>query len=366
LDRFLRDEWPRVMVMSDAQPRETHVLARGAYLSPAEKVAFATPAFLPPLAPDAPRDRLGLARWLFADENPLVARVAANRAWQLFFGEGLVKTPEDFGVQSEVPVHRELLDDLAVRLREGGWRMKDLHRLIVTSAVYRQSSEATPALRARDPENRLLARAPRFRMPAMLLRDQALAHAGLLVEKLGGMPVYPYQPADVWEPLAITKERDFTYPASHGRDLHRRSLYTFWRRTIAPTNMFDTASRQNCRVRTATTASPLHALTTLNDPTWVEAARTLAERLMHEQLSGDAAAARAFRMVTGRAADAEEARILAAMLARQRAMFPRGEAERFLSVGEVPRDAALDATEHAALAAVCLAIFNLDEAMTRG
>ncbi|MCE2882146.1 MAG: PSD1 and planctomycete cytochrome C domain-containing protein [Planctomycetaceae bacterium] len=366
LDRFLRDEWPRVMVMSDAQPRETHVLARGAYLSPAEKVAFATPAFLPPLAPDAPRDRLGLARWLFADENPLVARVAANRAWQLFFGEGLVKTPEDFGVQSEVPVHRELLDDLAVRLREGGWRMKDLHRLIVTSAVYRQSSEASPALRARDPENRLLARAPRFRMPAMLLRDQALAHAGLLVEELGGMPVYPYQPADVWEPLAITKERDFTYPASHGRDLHRRSLYTFWRRTIAPTNMFDTASRQTCRVRTATTASPLHALTTLNDPTWVEAARTLAERLMHEGLTGDAAAARAFRMATGRAADAEEARILSAMLARQRAMFPRGEAERFLSVGEVPRDATLDATEHAALAAVCLAIFNLDEAMTRG
>jgi hypothetical protein len=197
LDAFNRDEWPRVMVMSDAQPRETQVLTRGEYLKPNERVAFATPAFLPPLALDAPRNRLGFAQWLFDDANPLVARVAVNRAWQTFFGSGLVATPEDFGTQSAVPLHQELLDTLAVEFRTSGWKTKALHRLIVTSAVYKQSSEVSASLFEQDPANTLLARAPRLRLPSMLLRDSALAASGLLDGTLGGAPVYPYQPERV-------------------------------------------------------------------------------------------------------------------------------------------------------------------------
>jgi hypothetical protein len=368
LDRHRFDEWPRVMVMSDAQPRETHILLRGEYLAPGEKVGFATPAFLPPLAPDAPRNRLGLAQWLFSPENPLVARVAVNRAWQVFFGDGLVRTPEDFGVQSEVPLYQDLLDTLAVEFRESGWRTKELHRLIVTSAVYRQTSEASAALYARDPENRLLARAPRFRLPSMVLRDIALASSGLLDESIGGAPVYPYQPDRVWEPLAITKERDFTYPASQGRDLHRRSIYTFWRRTIAPANMFDASQRQSCRVRVAITNSPLHALVTLNDPTWVEAARVLAERVSRERATPEARLAAAFERVVGRVPGAVERELLARMFARQRERYARDEAAALalLSVGATPRDESFDPVEHAALTSACLAILNLDEALTRG
>ena len=368
LDRYRFDEWPRVMVMSDAQPRETHILVRGEYLAPGEKVEFATPAFLPPLAPDAPRNRLGLAQWLFSPENPLVARVAVNRAWQVFFGDGLARTPEDFGVQSEVPLYQDLLDTLAVEFRESGWRTKALHRLIVTSAVYRQTSEASAVLYARDPENRLLARAPRFRLPSMVLRDIALASSGLLDASIGGAPVYPYQPDRVWEPLAITKERDFTYPASQGRELYRRSLYTFWRRTIAPANMFDTSQRQSCRVRVPVTNSPLHALVTLNDPTWVEAARVLAEQVSRELATPEARLAAAFERVVGRAPGAVERELLARMFARQHERYARDGAAAIalLSVGATPRDESFDPAEQAALASACLAILNLDEALTRG
>ena len=271
---------PRVMIMSDAKPRETAILTRGEYLKPGTKVSFATPAFLPPMPEGAPANRLGLARWLVMPEHPLTARVQVNRMWQHSFGAGIVKTSEDFGVQSEYPVHGELLDWLAVEFRERGWSMKAMHRLIVTSATYRQSSRVTPEHRARDLENRLYSRASRFRMSSLILRDWALASSGLIDLRIGGRPVYPYQPDAIWEALAITKERDFTYPASSGKDLYRRSLYTFWRRTVGPANMFDASNRQTCRVRSATTSTPLHALTTLNDPTWVEAARALAERSM--------------------------------------------------------------------------------------
>jgi hypothetical protein len=272
------DQLPRVMIMSDANPRPTSILSRGEYLTPGEKVSFATPAFLPPMPAGAPANRLGLASWLVMPEHPLTARVQVNRIWQHYFGAGIVKTSEDFGVQGEYPVHGELLDWLAVEFRARGWSMKAIHRLIVTSATYRQSSRVTPEHRDRDIENRLYARASRFRMPSPLLRDWALASSGLIDPRIGGRPVYPYQPGDIWEALAITKERDFTYPASTGKDLYRRSLYTFWRRTVGPANMFDASNRQTCRVRSAITSTPLHALTTLNDPTWVEAARALAQR----------------------------------------------------------------------------------------
>ena len=222
-------------------------------------------------------------------EHPLTARVQVNRIWQHYFGAGIVKTAEDFGVQGDYPVHGELLDWLAVEFRARGWSMKAIHRLIVTSATYRQSSRVTTEHRDRDLENRLYARSSRFRMPSPLLRDWALASSGLIDLRIGGRPVYPYQPGDIWEALAITKERDFTYPASSGMDLYRRSLYTFWRRTVGPANMFDASNRQTCRVRSAITSTPLHALTTLNDPTWVEAARTLAQRSMRARSSEVAA-----------------------------------------------------------------------------
>ncbi len=367
LDSFLRDEWPRVMVMSDAQPRQTHVLTRGEYLNPGEAIAFATPAFLPPLSADAPRNRLGFARWLFDAANPLVARVAVNRAWQTFFGDGLVRTPEDFGTQCAPPLQQELLDALSVRFRESGWKTKALHRAIVTSAVYKQSSGASASLLSRDPENQLLARAPRVRLSSMIVRDTALAASGLLDSTVGGAPVYPYQPDRVWEPLAITKERDFTYPASHGNDLYRRSLYTFWRRTIAPANMFDASQRQSCRVRSVTTNSPLAALTTLNDPTWVEAARALAQRIMRETSDAHARLDRAFARVLGRDPTAVERDLLTDLLKRQHAHYA-GDAHAataLLAQGESPRDETLDLTQHAALTMACLAILNLDEALTR-
>ena len=366
-DNLKNDGNPRVMVMADTKPRDTFVLERGNYEVPREKVSFATPAFLPPMPADAPRNRLGLARWLVSPEQPLTARVIANRHWQTFFGIGLVKTSEDFGVQSEAPVHRELLDWLAAEFRESGWDQKHLHRLIVTSATYRQSSRVTPELLDRDPENRLFARGARFRLPAMTIRDQALAVSGLLVDQLGGKPVYPYQPKDIWDSLAITKERDFTYPQSTGPDLYRRSLYTFWRRTVAPSNMFDSSSRNTCKVRTATTSTPLHALTTLNDPTYIEAARALAARALRAAPQADARLVYAFRTVLARAPDSAEKKILAASLAKQLARFTAdpAAAQTFLTVGEIPRDPSFTPTEHAAYAAVCLAILNLDEALTK-
>ncbi len=367
LDGYRGDILPRVMVMSDAQRRETHILDRGAYLSKKEKVTFDAPGFLPPLPKDAPKNRLGLAQWLFRPEHPLTARVQVNRQWQHFFGFGIVRTSEDLGVQSDRPTHQELLDWLSVEFRESGWKTKALQRLIVTSKTYRQSSRVTKEHLQKDPENKLLAHAPRLRLPSLILRDVALSASGLLTPKVGGAPVYPYLPDSPWESLAITKERDFTYPQSKGADLYRRSLYTFWRRTIAPVNMFDSSARQTCRVRTAVTSSPLHALTMLNDPTWVEAARVLAQRVTKEQTTDEARLARAFARVLGRAPAGAEPALLAKMLAHQRAVYAADAkaADALLAVGESPRDAAIPAAEHAALTATCLALYNLDAAVTR-
>jgi hypothetical protein len=363
---YKNDQVPRVMIMSDAKARETKILDRGEYLKPTEKVSFATPPFLPPIK-DAPANRLGLAQWLVAPEHPLTARVQVNRLWQHFFGAGIVKTAEDFGVQSEFPIHGPLLDWLAVEFRERGWSMKAMNRLIVTSAAYRQSSKMTAEHRARDPENRLYARASRMRMSSLLLRDWALATSDLLDSRIGGAPVYPYQPDDVWEALAITRERDFTYPASSGKDLYRRSLYTFWRRTVSPANMFDASNRQTCRVRQSITSTPLHALTTLNDPTWVEAARTLAEKSMKAAQSADDRLAWAFRRVVCRQPTSQDLTILQRAYERQAAIYkadPKA-AVASLTVGASKRDESLNVAEHAALSAVCLAILNLDESLTR-
>jgi cytochrome c553 len=367
-DEYKGDQLPRPMVMSDEKPRETKVLDRGDYLSPkGDAVVFAPPSFLPPLPAGAPANRLGLARWLFAPEHPLTARVQVNRMWQHFFGMGLVKTTEDMGVQSEYPAHLPLLDWLAVEFRERGWSQKQLHRLLVTSATYRQASRITADHLAKDPENRLFARASRFRMPSLVLRDVALSASGLLDGRLGGPPVYPYQPDEIWEALAITKERDFTYPASHGADLYRRSLYTFWRRTVNPANMFDAANRQTCSVRTSRTCTPLHALTTLNDPTWVEASRVLAERAIKTAADVDGRLAFAFRRILGRRPTDYDMTAIRRMYERQLAVYRADgdAAKQLLGIGESPRDETLDAAAHAAMSGVCLGIFNLDEALTR-
>ncbi len=366
-DQFKGDQIPRVMIMSDAKPRETKILDRGDYLSPkGEKLTFDVPLFLPPLPKGAPTNRLGLAQWLFLPEHPLVARVQVNRMWQHFFGVGLVKTAEDVGVQSEYPLHIELLDWLAVEFRERAWSQKQMHRLLVNSATYRQESKVRPEHLAKDPDNRLHGRASRFRMPSMVLRDVALSAAGLLDSRIGGQPVYPYQPDGIWEALAVTKERDFTYPASHGIDLYRRSIYTFWRRTVNPANLFDAANRQTCTVRAGLTSTPLHALTTLNDPTWVEAARVLAENSMKSATELDGRLAYAFRRVLARKPTDYEMGTLRRMHQRQLAISPDVHtATQLLSVGEHPRDESLDITQHAALTSVCLGILNFDEALTR-
>ena len=370
---------PRVMVMSDARPRKTNILLRGNYLAPADEVTSTTPAYLPPMSSDQPKNRLGLAKWFVSRDNPLTSRVHVNRIWQMFFGSGLVNSPENFGVQCEPPTYPDLLDWLAVQFREGGdgsgntsrasaWDVKGLIKLIVTSATYRQSSKVTVALHERDPENKLLARGSRFRLPSLLLRDVALASSGLLDQRIGGKPVYPYQPPGIWDSLAITKERDFTYPQSKGADLFRRSLYTFWRRTVAPGNMFDVSVRNTCKVRTTSTSTPLHALTTLNDITWVEAARNLAEHVMKETAgSADSRLSDAFRRVCARTPKADELIVLRRIYYRAKASYSADSksAQAFLKTGESPRDVALDPVDHAAYSAVCLAIYNLDEALTR-
>ncbi|MDB6152688.1 MAG: hypothetical protein JWL90_1141, partial [Chthoniobacteraceae bacterium] len=276
----LERDTPRTMVMRDrAKPRDTFILVKGAYDKFAEKVEPGTPAVLPPLPADAPPNRLALARWLVSPEHPLTARVTVNRYWQLFFGRGLVKSVDDFGLQGDKPLHPELLDWLAREFIESGWDVKHLHRLIVTSATYRQQSKIPPGMAERDPENQWLARGPRFRLPSWMLRDQALALSGLLVDKSGGPPVKVYQPANVWEDATFGQIK---FTQDHGEALYRRSLYIFWRRIVGPTLFFDVSSRQNCAVKTGRTNTPLHALVTLNDVTYVEASRALAERMLKE------------------------------------------------------------------------------------
>jgi mono/diheme cytochrome c family protein len=356
----------RVMVMEDMpKPRDTFLLTRGSYEKPAEKVSAAVPAALPPLPADATRNRLGLARWLVSPDNPLTARVTVNRTWQQFFGAGLVKTSEDFGVQGEKPSHPELLDFLAAEFVRTGWDVKGLHRLIVTSAAYRQSSKVTPALVERDPANRLLARGPRYRLPSWMVRDQALAASGLLVRRLGGPPVKPYQPAGVWEEATFGNKR---YQQDKGDALYRRSLYTFWRRIVGPTVFFDTAARQTCIVKPMRTNTPLHALTTLNDVTYVEAARALAARaLAAAGSSPEERIESAFRLVLARRPTSAERQVLLAGLERCRRRFAADPqaARKFLAVGEAPRDPRFDAVVYAAWAAVSSAILNLDEALTK-
>jgi hypothetical protein len=358
---------PEVMVMKElAKPKPAFVLQRGAYDAPGDPVSADTPASLPPFLGDQPRDRLGLARWLMAPDHPLTARVAVNRLWQMVFGTGIVETSDNFGRQGGQPTHPELLDWLAREFIDSGWDVKRMVRLLVTSGTYRQSSEASPERLAADPSNALLARGPARRLTAEMLRDQALAVSGLLAERVGGPSVRPYQPEGLWE-VAMNSPR---YDQSHGPDLYRRSLYTFWKRTVPPPTMttLDAAERNICTVRRQSTSTPLQALALLNDPQFVEASRLLSERMLEDGGTTDAdRSAWLFRRVTGRRATAREAAILARLLAEQRALFAadRPAAAELLAVGEAKNDPALDPVELAAGAVLAQAILNHDAAMLR-
>jgi len=265
-----------------------HILHRGQYDQPREQVEPNVPAALPPLPASYPRNRLGLARWLVEPSNPLMARVTVNRFWQEVFGTGIVKTSEDFGSQGEPPTHPELLDWLAADFRDSGWDVKRLFRLMVTSAAYRQSALANEEKLKVDPDNRLLSRGPRFRMAGEMVRDYALAASGLLVPKIGGPSVKPYQPDGVWEAVAMEGSNTRFYKRDAGEKLYRRSLYTFWKRSAPPASMdiFNAPTRESCTVRRERTNTPLQALVTLNDPQFVEAARHLAQRALQEEGRG--------------------------------------------------------------------------------
>ncbi|MBL8296596.1 MAG: DUF1553 domain-containing protein [Bryobacterales bacterium] len=364
----LERTFPTTMVMAESPtPKETHFLNRGAYDKKGEKVSPGVPAVLHPFPQGETNNRLGLARWLTSPGNPLTARVTVNRFWQMYFGTGLVKTTEDFGQQGEWPSHPELLDWLATEFVRNGWDVKALQKLIVTSATYRQSSRATPELLQRDPENRLLARGPRFRLPAEMVRDQALLLAGLLREKLGGPSVKPYQPEGLWTDLTM---QDMYYVQSKGDDLYRRSLYTFWKRTIAPPMMlnFDAANREACVVRENRTNTPLQALNLMNDVTFLESARLIAQRMLQEGGADRKGRLRhGFRLVTGRQPKAEEEQVLTASLAYHLDYFARDteRAKTYVSVGETPSSSALDTRELAAYSAVASLLLNLDEAVTK-
>jgi mono/diheme cytochrome c family protein len=404
----LVESLPTVMVMEELpEPRQTFVLKRGEYDKRGDRVSPGVPASLPSLPPDAPHNRLGFAQWLVSPANPLTARVAVNQMWQMLFGTGLVKTTEDFGSQGEPPSHPELLDWLATEFMaehdaETGaaltpWDQKRMLRTIVMSATYRQSSARTkvrsPAFRRpgdavtgsdesqtksspapakagnpnpydRDPDNRLLSRGPRVRLSAEMIRDQALAVSGLLVGEIGGPSVKPYQPKGLWKELSGTD-----YEPDHGDKLWRRSLYTFWKRTSPQPTMttFDAAGREMCSVRATRTSTPLQALALMNDVTFVEAARCLAQRIMREATAPDERVRLAFRLVLIRPPKPAELQILLADWQEHHARF-RAEpaaAEALVSAGEAPRDTQLPVDELAAYTALAGLILNLDEAITK-
>ena len=371
--KTLEDAIPATFVMADLpEARESFVMERGLYDKPGEKVGRATPAVFPPLKPKSVLPtRLDLADWLLAPEHPLTARVTVNRFWQQFFGTGLVKTSNDFGSQGEPPSHPELLDWLALRFRDSGWDVKDLVRLLVTSHTYRQSSRFTPEGLARDPQNRLLARGPRFRADAEVIRDSVLFISGLLSPKIGGKGVKPYQPENIWEPVAFGGSNTRFYVQDQGESLYRRSLYTFWKRTAPPPAMtsFDAPNRESaCLVRERSN-TPLQALNLMNDVQYVEAARHFAERLLKRPgSSDDQRLTEAFRAATSRHPTAEEAELLCRTLEQHRAAYRTrpDDAKQLITQGASQADPALDPVELAAWTLIANLVLNLDELVTKG
>ena len=350
--------------------RTTYILDKGSYEKRGEEVNMGTPRVLPAMPEKFPKNRLGLAQWIVSPENPLTSRVIVNRFWQQIFGVGIVKTSEDFGTQGETPANQAILDYLATTFVESGWNVKELIKLIVTSNTYKQSSKATKVSESEtnyslDPENRLLSRGPRFRMPSWMLRDNALAASGILVPKIGGSPVNTYQPEGVWEEASFGKKR---YSRDNGEKLYRRGLYTFWRRIIAPPAFFDNSNRQTCTVKPFRTNTPLHALYMFNDVSFVEASRALAEMAMTTAKENDLDRLDfIFKRLLARSPIPTEQDIILKSLNRSRQSYTKdpGSASEFLSIGERPVNDKLDPIEHAAWTATSLAIMNLDEAVTK-
>src|SRR5581483_6532928 len=369
----LEKQIPTTLVFKERREvRPAYLLKRGEYDRRGDQVERVTPSFLPPLPKDAPRNRLGFARWLVDPRHPLTARVAVNRFWQQFFGTGLVKTAEDFGSQGEPPSHPELLDWLAVTFVEDGWDVQKMVKRIVTSAAYRQSAQVTKDRLAKDPHNRLLSRGPRFRLDAEMLRDQALYVSGLLVEHVGGPSVKPPQPSGLWEAVAFTGSNTGKFTADRGHEkVHRRSLYTFWKRTAHSPQMgtLDAPSREACVVRRERTNTPLQALLLMNEVQFVEAARMFAERTLKQGgATPEARLVYMFRWATARTPDARELAELKAILVDYRATYSGNEkaAQQLINVGETRPDASLDARELAAWTMLANLILNLDEVITRG
>ena len=353
-----------VMVLAERkEPRATHILMRGVWDKPGDKVERGVPVAVAPWPAGADKSRLGLANWLTSRDNPLTARVMVNNLWQMLFGAGLVRTPEDFGLQGERPTHPELLDWLAVEFMESGWDVKHMLRVMATSATYRQSSVVSESLRTRDPENRLLARAPRFRLPAWMLRDAALRSSGLMNPALGGPPVRPHQPEGVWEEIFMGRYR---YEPSEGAAQYRRSLYAFWRRSIAPTFLFDSAQRRVCEVRTPRTNTPLQALTLLNDETFLEASRGLAADVLRSATKPEDRLVEIYRRVLSRPPTTRETSVLRRELDRALALYRSKpeEAGKLLAGAHFKPGADRNAAEAAAYTVVASLVLNLDEAIT--
>ncbi len=360
-----------VMVMRElASPRATYMLERGDYRNRGDPVSPATPEWLAPFPADEPRNRLGLARWLVSPEHPLTARVAVNHYWQRYFGRGLVQTAEDFGRQGDIPTHPDLLDWLAVEFVSSGWDVKALQKKIVMSATYRQSSRMTDERRALDPENIMMARGPRFRLQAESVRDNALAAASLLDRRIGGPSVFPYQPDGLWKEMAYGDM--FTaqvYRPGSGADLYRRSMYTFWKRTIPPPSLavFDAPDREKCIARRSRTNTPLQALVLMNDPTYVEAARALAERMVDLSDDPTERVLAGYARVLGRLPNKAESAVLTKLAAEQQIRFAKNpeQAAQLLAVGESHVAAWAEPSELAAWTMVASSILNLDEAISK-
>ena len=368
VDRQLADVEPATLVMIELpEPRPTHVLRRGNFLDKGKLVRPGTPEVLHPLAEDAPANRLALARWLVDGNNPLVGRVTVNRWWAEFFGHGLVATPEDFGSQCEPPTHPQLLDWLAVEFREHGWSMKHIHRLIVTSATYQQSSRLTPSLLQRDPDNELYARGPRLRLDAETIRDNALAVSGLLSRKMGGPPVLPPQPPGIWN---VTGVVDNTYRTSQGEDRYRRGLYTLWRRSspYASFVAFDAPDRASCVVKRPRTNTALQALTLLNDPVYVEAAVALARRIATDfaEMTVTERVAYGFRLCLARKPGGREIDLLKGVYERALAKYQADPAAAGTVLQNLAGAGSMDAAEVAAWFQVASVLLNLDEMITKG
>ena len=358
-----------IMVMGDLpEPRPTYVLDRGSYDAPAEQVEPNTPNAVLAFNKDYPKNRYGLTQWLFDKKNPLTARVYVNRIWQMYFGKGIVRTSNDFGAQGSLPTHPKLLDWLAIYFMESGWDIKALHKLIVTSATYRQDSKVTAELLEKDPENILLSRGPRYRLPAEMIRDNALAASGLLVHKQGGPSVYPYQPEGLWDRLT-TKRWAYRYLQEDGEGLYRRSLYTIWKRQSPPPFMqiFDVDARGDCIVNRKLSSTPLQALSLLNDPQFVEASRVIAENLLKSENDQSVRLEKAFRILTGRKPDDKEQKMLSDFYQEELVHFTsnKNQALDFMENGSKEWDKNLNVSEIAALGVVVNSIMNTTEAFTK-